>query len=389
MTKEQKPDDGLRQFDEQTRLVFDSIGEGILLFDRDLVVRFANREAQRMLGFVLGKSLDSFAQSLTPADGKDEKKKKPLTPDELPPRRALRDGFAVRATVAWDAGSKGVHYLEVLATPLRIDGVITGVVAALRNIEQELKLEQELREFIAIASHQFRTPLTSIAWFLEILLSGKIGDLTPQQWEMAQQAREAVARLKDTIHLTLNASATEFGAVEILPKPHDIGKLLAQEVQHADLFAKRKKQTLELVLPRTTPTMPVDETIFRFIIMNLLANAVKYSPKGKRIVVTVVNESRRLLISVQDSGIGIPEEDQSRIFDKFFRARNVLMKSDGTGLGLYIVKKLVDRVGGKIWFESSADAGTTFTVSFPSTGFKRVEGQSQLTPMTETMYGNA
>jgi len=378
------------EFDERTRTVLDSVGEGVLIFDEKLVVRFANREAQRLIGKVVGIELEAFATDLTPVDSHEEgKEQAKLAPEELPPRVALRDGMPIKKTVAWRVNEETVRYLEVLATPLRIDGVIVGVVAALRNVEQELTLERELREFIAIASHQFRTPLASISWFLEILLSGKVGDLKKEQWEMVQQARESVKRLKDTIRLTLNASTAEFGTMEIKPEPHDIGKLLEEEVRHSGMFAQSRKQTIKLVLPRTMPTMPVDETVFRFIVMNLLSNAMKYSTDGGEILVTATTESGRLLIAVQDQGIGIPSEDQDRIFNKFFRGKNVLMKSDGTGLGLYIVKKLVDRVGGDIWFESEEQKGTTFTVAFPREGFKRVEGRTQLTPLTKSMYGNA
>ena len=378
-----------RAFDERTRTVLDSVGEGVLIFDQKLVVRYQNREAKRLLGPVIGRTIESFAGQIVPVSAIVNEQQPPLAAKDLPPRQALRDGVPVKRTVAWNMNDDTVRYIELLATPLRLDGEMAGVVAALRNVEQELRLEQELREFIAIASHQFRTPLASISWFMEILLSGKLGDLNKDQWEIVSQARQAVTRLKDTIHLTLNASTAEVGAMEIKPEPHDIGKLLEEEVRHSGLFAESRKQNIKLMLPRTMPTIPVDATVFRFIVMNLLSNAMKYSPEGGEILVTVTSEARRLLISVQDSGMGIPEEDQGRIFDKFFRAGNVLMKSDGTGLGLYIVKKLVDVVGGDIWFASKEGQGTTFTVAFPREGFKRVEGHSQLTPLTKSMYGNS
>lgn len=376
-------------FDERTKTVLDSVGEGVLIFDKKLIVRYQNREANRLLGPVIGRALESFAGAIVPVTTKVSEEAVPLSAEELPPRRALRDNVPIKKTVVWKVNEQISHSIEFLATPLRIDGVTQGVVAALRNVEQELQLEAELREFIAIASHQFRTPLASISWFMEILLSGKLGELNKQQWEVVTQAREAVTRLKDTIHLTLNASTAEVGAMEINPEPHDIGELLEEEVQHSGLFAQSRKQNIKLVLPRTMPTIPVDATIFRFIIMNLLSNAMKYSPEGGEIVVTAVSEARRLMISVQDSGLGIPKEDQERIFNKFFRAGNVLMKSDGTGLGLYIVKKLVDAVGGDIWFESQEGQGTTFTVAFPREGFKKVDGHSQLSPLSKSMYGNS
>jgi len=195
-------------------------------------------------------------------------------------------------------------------------------------------------------------------------------------------------RLADTIRLTLNASSMEFGALSITPEAHDLGKLLQEEVNHIELFARRQNQKLELVLPRTTPSIPVDETIFRFILTNLLSNAVKYSREGGTITVTLTPESRRVLVAIRDEGLGIPKQDQDRIFTKFFRASNALMNTDGTGLGLYIVKQLLERTGGTIWFDSEDGKGTTFTVAIPKEGMKAVEGGTKLETLSRSLYGN-
>ena len=368
----------------EARTIIDSIAEGVVVFTDALRVRFANRGARRLLGDIDGEELEEFVQEMA-SIGRNPKS---LAHSEYPPRRALREGLPIKTIVLWTRPDGVSHEVEIFATPLRRDRETVGVVMTIRNVEQQLQVERELREFIAIASHQFRTPLASISWFLEILLSGRVGGkLGSQQTEMVQQAQEAVKRLKDTIHLTLNAASTEFGVLEVKPEPHDIGKLLKEEVDHMTLFAKRKQQEIKLYLPRTSPTIPVDVTIFRFVMMNLLSNAVKYSPEGGEIVVETTTEPRRLLISVKDNGVGIPQKDQSRIFTKFFRAGNIMMKSEGTGLGLYIVKNLLESVGGSIWFESTEGKGTTFTVVIPQSGFKRIEGRAKLEPTDESMYG--
>lgn len=368
----------------EARTIIDSIAEGVVVFTDALRVRFANRGARRLLGDIDGEALEEFVQEMA-SIGRNPKS---LAHPEYPPRKALREGLPIKTIVLWTRPDGVSHEVEIFATPLRRDRETVGVVMTIRNVEQQLQVERELREFIAIASHQFRTPLASISWFLEILLSGRVGGkLGSQQTEMVQQAQEAVKRLKDTIHLTLNAASTEFGVLEVKPEPHNIGKLLKEEVDHMLLFAKRKQQEIKLYLPRTSPTIPVDVTIFRFVMMNLLSNAVKYSPEGGEIVVETVTEPRRLLISVKDNGVGIPQKDQSRIFTKFFRAGNIMMKSEGTGLGLYIVKNLLESVGGSIWFESTEGKGTTFTVVIPQSGFKRIEGHAKLEPTDESMYG--
>jgi len=371
-------------FDEQTQLVLDSIGEGIMVLDQDLRARYVNREAKKLIGEVAGQRLDTFLERFTDVEGKET-----VPAEEVPPRRALRDGFPIKLVGLWHRTDEHEpSVVEVLATPLRVQGEVAGVVVALRNVAAQLALERELREFIAIASHQFKTPISSVNWFLEILLSGKVGELTKEQWELAQQAREAMNRLADTIRLTLNASSMEFGALSITPEAHDLGKLLQEEVNHIELFARRQNQKLELVLPRTTPSIPVDETIFRFILTNLLSNAVKYSREGGTITVTLTPESRRVLVAIRDEGLGIPKQDQDRIFTKFFRASNALMNTDGTGLGLYIVKQLLERTGGTIWFDSEDGKGTTFTVAIPKEGMKAVEGGTKLETLSRSLYGN-
>lgn len=371
----------LAKNEERMQLILDSIPSAVLVFDTNLTVTFANKQAVRMLGSVASRSLEEIAEGFVMLKDNTD-----LPEDRWPPKQALREKIRVKYAAVWRKKDGKTITAEIVATPFPQASKPEGVLVTLHNLAPQLALERELREFIAIASHQLRTPLATISWFLEILLSDKVGQLSKQQWELVEKAREATLELIDTSRLILDTSRIELGVLGVKPEPKDIDELLTKEVERMKLFAERKEITLTLENPENLPTIPLDENVFVFILVNLLSNAIKYTDKGGKIWVKGELKDNRIVISVSDTGVGIPKKDQPNIFKKFSRGENVLMTSEGTGLGLYAVKMLVDRVGAQIWFDSEEGKGTTFTVAIPVSGFKEVEGQGILASPVRPLY---
>lgn len=360
--------------------LLDTIADPVIIFDSSLLVNAANPESSRLFGDISGKHLDTIAKGFVEIESSQR-----IHPRDWPPRRALREGVIVRVRVWWERGTGEPWPLDITATPLRKDGEIQRVIVTMRNISHELALERELREFVAITSHQLRTPMASIAWFLEILLSGRVGSLSPQQHEIATRARESVIDLIDNVRLILDASQIELGAVAIRSEPRDLAKIINEEIERLRAPANRRKLKLAFTF-KSTVVVSVDETAFRLIVSNIIGNAIKYTPEGGDISVSLREEAGKILFMVKDTGVGIPRNDQKNVFKKFFRAENVLMTSTGTGLGLYIIKMLLERAGGEIWFESEEGKGSAFTVAVPRTGFREIDGRFMLEMPARPLY---
>jgi len=177
------------------------------------------------------------------------------------------------------------------------------------------------------------------------------------------------------VNAILNVSRIELGTLAIEPKPTDFRKVADSVVDELSPHIKNKKLNIEKSYDKNLPIINADLQLIRIVFQNLLSNSVKYTPNGGVISLTIAEKKPNLLITVSDTGCGIPGQQQSKIFTKLFRADNVREKeTDGTGLGLYIVKSVVEQSGGKIWFESKEDRGTTFYFTIPLEGMKKKDG---------------
>jgi len=233
----------------------------------------------------------------------------------------------------------------------------------------ELRRLDELKsEFVAVAAHELRSPLSSITGYIELLLDGDPGPLTESQREFLEIVQRAGRRLLDITNNLLEVTRIETGRIELVLRPTTISALLESVAAELGPRLEAKAQRLTL---RAMPGLPLawcDETRAAQIIANLLSNASKYTSEGGLITVSVAcaEEEGFLQLSVADSGVGIASEDQSKLFSRFFRAGSaVLTSASGAGLGLYITRSLVEQHGGRIWFESELNVGSTFHVTFP------------------------
>ncbi len=217
-------------------------------------------------------------------------------------------------------------------------------------------------EFISIASHQLKTPLTGIKWMIELLMKY---NLQEDQLEFAKEAHQSADRMVKLINDLLDVSHIETGRKFDLKKEKtDIISLINSIIE--DLKKNAQRKNVELVLNGKAPKeliIDVDKNKMSQVFTNLIDNAIKYSKENGVVKVGCIKNNNEAVFFVKDNGIGIPENQQKRLFEKFFRADNaILSETDETGLGLYIAKAIVEAHNGNIWFESSENNGTTFYV---------------------------
>jgi len=183
----------------------------------------------------------------------------------------------------------------------------------------------------------------------------------------------------ELVNALLNVSRLELGTFTIEPKPTNITEILQSLIKEMQEQIKKKNLKIIESYDLKVPKISVDSKLMRIVLQNLISNAVKYTPEKGKVEISLTTKEPSVLIKVADTGYGIPKAQQSHIFEKLFRADNIREKdTEGTGLGLYLVKAIIDQSGGKVWFESIENKGSTFFVSIPLVGMKKKGGTKAL-----------
>jgi len=240
----------------------------------------------------------------------------------------------------------------------------TAVLAEQR--EQLLAINKAKDEFVSLASHQLRTPATSVKQYVGLLMQGYIGPVTPEQQQFLAKAFESNERQLKIINQLLYVARLDAGKVRLEPNECDLSKLLADVVEEQRLTLADQGKEIGLHMPTGPITVPADERLLRMAIENLIDNAGKYSPAGKPITVSLRTGKRQVAIAVRDHGVGIPKELQANLFQKFSRVDNPLsIAAGGSGLGLYWAKKVIHLHHGQLVLVSKPSQGSTFTITLP------------------------
>lgn len=235
--------------------------------------------------------------------------------------------------------------------------------------KQQQQLESMQVDFVSMTSHELRTPITSLIGYLNTLNQEARDKLTNDQKEFLDRSIVSAQQILAIVNNILNVSKVERGAFTVSLRPIDLVELIETAVSESKILASQKNILLEFKKPDgSMPKVSADNLRISEVLNNLINNAVTYSQSGGKVEVSIQSDGKQVVTSVVDNGPGIPKEAQPKIFTKFFRVQGALDKSSnsqGSGLGLFISKSIIDLHKGQIWFESEPGKGTTFHFSLP------------------------
>jgi len=259
-----------------------------------------------------------------------------------------------------------LRFEEIEKFNVTLQEKVDNATAELKRTNDRLKeLDETKDEFISMASHQLRTPLTSVKGYLSMVLEGDVGDVPDQQRRMLDQAYVSSQRMVYLIADLLNVSRLKTGKFIIDTKPTNLAEVVEGEVSQLIDTAKSRKLELHYDKPDDFPVVMLDETKIRQVIMNFIDNAIYYTPAGGRIDVSVAETDKTIEYRVKDNGIGVPKSERHHLFNKFYRAGNARKaRPDGTGLGLFMAKKVIVAQAGAVIFETEEGKGSTFGFIF-------------------------
>ena len=260
------------------------------------------------------------------------------------------------------AVQNALRFEEIQAFNVTLQQKVEEATKLLRSSNEKLKaLDETKDDFISMASHQLRTPLTAVKGYVSMVVEGDAGKISKQQKELLEQAFLSSQRMVYLISDLLNVSRLRTGKFVIENRPTNLAEVIEAEVSQLQEAAKSSNQTLEYKKPASFPEMNLDETKIRQVIMNFMDNALHYTQKGGHITVSLKDTDKSIEFIVEDNGLGVPKAEQKHLFTKFFRAQNAKKaRPDGTGLGLFMAKKVIIAQGGAVLFTSAEGKGSTF-----------------------------
>lgn len=366
----------LSQVAGKSEIVITAIGDGVVALDGRGAIELINPAAERLLGWerhdAMSLSYKSVLQMRNTKDHEVDEQNDPIA-KVLTTNKSLKTDMFSLVT---HSGKKFLASISV--NP--VGQVGQGVIVVFRDITTEKSDERQRAEFISTASHEMRTPVASIEGYLGLALNPATASIDPKAREYITKAHESAQHLGRLFADLLDVSKADDSRlkndpkiVDIVPFVHDIVQGLTPNATEKGLRVLYKPlpsdipPALDLARNKLNPVFyaNVDNDHLREVIQNLVENAIKYTPRGE-VTVDVTGNDNRITISVADSGIGIPREDQGHLFQKFYRVDNSDTREiGGTGLGLYLCRRLTETIGGRIWVESEHKRGSTFFVEIP------------------------
>lgn len=256
---------------------------------------------------------------------------------------------------------------EIREFNLTLQQRIANATVELRSSNRMLRqLDKAKDEFVGMASHQLRTPLTSIKGYISMVLDGDAGKISDSQRQLLNEAFLSSERMVNLINDFLNVSRIQTGKFMIDKNPIDMAKLIGQELDNLKSTAEAHNLNFTYEKPSDIPIIYADEGKIRQVVMNFLDNSIYYSKDNTSVKVSLLQRGDNVVFTVKDNGIGVPKSEMNRLFTKFYRATNARTKRpDGTGVGIYLAKKIIDSHNGKIIFDSVEGVGSTFGFSLP------------------------
>ena len=348
--------------------MLESIGDGVLATDEKGIITLINKAAEKLMG---KKSKEVMGKFFAGASILENEKGEIIPPEKHPINLALTTGTARDIIYYYIRKDATKFPMAIICSPVILEGKVVGAIKVFRDITQEREIDRAKSEFVSVASHQLKTPATIVNFYTEMMLDGYNGEITPKQTEYINEIRNANQRMIEIVNTLLNVSRIEMGIFPTDPMPVDVIDIFKNATKESQLNRDKKNLALQEKYHRTKHMIPIDALMLKMIFSNLMSNAIKYTYPGGKISIETAEEKENLMIKISDNGCGIPISQQDKIFTKFFRSDNARRQdTDGTGLGLYIVKSILDHIGGKVWFSSKEKEGTSFYFTIPLNNLK-------------------
>jgi PAS domain S-box-containing protein len=356
--------------------LFSSIGEGIIATDENARITRLNPKALAILGYKEKELLGTWFPATIVASYDDGT---PIDMMDRPVTKAILTGKTVSTRTSYRRKDGSLLPVSLTVSPIMHNGKPIGAIEIFRDISLDIKSDKMKTDFISVASHQLRTPLSAINVYTHMLDDGMAGELNPDQSAFVKSVLSSVERMNHLINTLLNITRIEAGGVNVKLARIKIQGLAKQILDELTTEASKKDLKMVDKIDPDLPPLHSDGLLVREIMVNLLSNAVKYTPSKGTVTVKLKADGNNVVFCVQDTGYGIPLSAQEHIFTKFFRADNILSEDvSGTGLGLYLTKTIAESLNGELWFESKEGVGSSFYFSLPKQGSIARKGKFKL-----------
>jgi PAS domain S-box-containing protein len=362
---------------QKDRTLLQSIQHGIVAVDAKGIVTDVNSSAAEIIGQkelgLIGKNINEVFPLLQHS--------RPVPPARHLVTRCLRRKKKIRMEpgVNWSVSqaSGALIPINLSVSPILSGKKLIGAIAVFYDMTEERRVDYIKSEFITLASHQLRTPLSSLQWYIELFGSEGESKLSGVQEEYLREMDTASKRMAKLVDALLHAARLEGRDIKPNKQRINVTEFIQDMSEEFRSLAKASKISCEVKLPKKKHFLYTDPILLHIVFQNLFSNAVKYNKAGGTVKIEMEVVKNTCKIQITDSGVGIPKQAQKRIFERLYRADNVRqMDTDGNGLGLYISRMVMDNLGGAIDFKSHQNKGTTFTIKIPKTTRKTPKKKS-------------
>ena len=350
-----------KQAEERFKKILEATPDAIVMVDQTGKITFVNQQTKVLFGYEQDELLGQLVEVLIPEPYRSKHPEHRTHYFQSPRNRPMGSGMEL-----YGLHKNGKQFpIEISLSPLETkEGIIA--LAAIRDITERKQIDKMKNEFISIVSHELKTPLTAIQGSLDLLMDGNIDQFTYETGELIMVAKKNSERLLRLINDILDVEKIELGKMEFHLDSIQLDTLIQEAIKANQPYAEKFKVNIYYIQSLPDIIVKVDHDRMIQVLTNLLSNAIQFSPKQGKVTIKMVKANNRVKVEIHDQGPGVPEEFQSRIFQKFAQAdSSITRKQGGTGLGLSISKAIIEKLNGNISFETTPSVGATFYFDLP------------------------
>jgi len=317
-----------------------------------------------MLGYERHELIDEWFPRVIPSKDKESKD---IPPVESPVLKSLLSGHASTEVSSYLKKDGSLFPVSGTASPFILDGKPRGSIIVFRDVSQEMAVERAKDEFVSLASHQLRTPLTSIRLYTQMIKDDADDSINEELRSHLTKIEASTIDMLELVDDFLNISKLELGGFELTLHEIDLVEIIKDQIGRVSAISAENGIKLSFKNNSHDSVISTDLRLLSEALHNILTNSIRYrTQESPEIKITLSKKAKKILIAIKDNGIGIPAADQADVFERLYRASNAKMsQANGTGLGLYLVKKVIEASSGHIWFKSQEGVGTTFFIELP------------------------